>query len=67
MQHIVDTAISGSIPSIWLEMRPSNEAAGRLYRRMGFVAVGSRKNYYPDTQEDALIMVLGLAAGRHAA
>lgn len=67
IDRIVETAISKAIPSIWLEVRPSNEAAGRLYRRMGFVVVGSRKNYYPDTHEDAVIMALALSAGRHAA
>lgn len=67
MQRIVDTAVSGGIPSIWLEMRPSNEAASRLYRRMGFEVVGSRKNYYPDTHEDAVIMALTLAVERHGA
>jgi len=67
MQRVVETAISEGIPSIWLEVRPSNEAAERLYRRMGFVVVGSRKNYYPDTHEDAVIMALALAVGRHAA
>jgi len=40
-----------------LEVRPSNEAALRLYRRTGFVAVGRRKNYYTDSHEDAVVMV----------
>ena len=64
---IIETAISYAIPSIWLEVRPSNEAAAKLYRRMGFAVVGNRKNYYVDTHEDAVIMALALEAGRHAA
>lgn len=44
--------------SLFLEVRPSNEAACHLYRSEGFVEVGARKNYYPagDGREDALIM-----------
>jgi ribosomal-protein-alanine N-acetyltransferase len=39
-----------------LEVRVSNEAAIRLYRRRGFVEAGVRPRYYSDNQEDALIM-----------
>jgi [ribosomal protein S18]-alanine N-acetyltransferase len=39
-----------------LEVRKSNAGAQRLYSRMGFVPRGLRRQYYTDTQEDALIM-----------
>jgi ribosomal-protein-alanine N-acetyltransferase len=39
-----------------LEVRKSNEKAKRLYASLGFTPVGLRKNYYPDTGEDALLM-----------
>ena len=39
-----------------LEVRLSNHAAQDLYRRFGFVPVGVRKNYYQETNEDALVM-----------
>ena len=39
-----------------LEVRPSNEAARRLYERAGFAPVGARPRYYQDDGEDALIM-----------
>jgi [ribosomal protein S18]-alanine N-acetyltransferase len=39
-----------------LEVRQSNDAARALYRRYGFHEVGSRKRYYPDNGEDAVIM-----------
>ncbi|MFA5536750.1 MAG: ribosomal protein S18-alanine N-acetyltransferase, partial [Bacillota bacterium] len=39
-----------------LEVRPSNQAAQNLYKEMGFVVAGSRKQYYTDTGEDAIIM-----------
>jgi ribosomal-protein-alanine N-acetyltransferase len=39
-----------------LEVRISNEAAIRLYERLGFEPRGIRRGYYPDNREDALIM-----------
>jgi ribosomal-protein-alanine N-acetyltransferase len=39
-----------------LEVRVSNEAAIRLYDRLGFEARGIRRGYYTDNREDALIM-----------
>jgi ribosomal-protein-alanine N-acetyltransferase len=39
-----------------LEVRVSNEAAQRMYRAFGFRPAGIRKNYYVETNEDALIM-----------
>lgn len=42
---------------ITLEVRRSNEKAQNLYKSLGFVAVGYRKRYYEDNQEDALLMV----------
>ena len=40
-----------------LEVRESNQAAIRLYTKLGFIKVGRRKKYYEDNQEDALILV----------
>jgi len=39
-----------------LEVRVTNSGAQDLYRRFGFAPVGVRKNYYPETNEDALVM-----------
>ncbi len=39
-----------------LEMRPSNDAAIKLYEKLGFEVEGRRKNYYANNGEDALIM-----------
>lgn len=42
--------------SIYLEVRPSNIPAVKLYRKLGFETVATRPNYYTDTKEDALVM-----------
>jgi len=39
-----------------LEVRASNEPAQALYRLFGFAPVGVRRNYYPETGEDAIVM-----------
>jgi ribosomal-protein-alanine N-acetyltransferase len=39
-----------------LEVRTSNSAAIALYERFGFRSAGTRRRYYQDTGEDALIM-----------
>jgi [ribosomal protein S18]-alanine N-acetyltransferase len=48
--------------AIFLEVRPSNLAGQRLYRRFGFRKVGLRRDYYPsaDGREDALVLTLTL-------
>ncbi len=40
----------------WLEVRPSNLAARRLYESCGFRLLMTRKRYYDDTGEDALVL-----------
>lgn len=56
--------------SLWLEVRPSNARARRLYARRGFAEVGLRRGYYPGPQgrrEDAIVMSLPLpSAPDHA-
>jgi ribosomal-protein-alanine N-acetyltransferase len=44
---------------MFLEVRLSNDSARRLYDKLGFNEIGSRRNYYPAEQgrEDALILV----------
>jgi ribosomal-protein-alanine N-acetyltransferase len=48
--------------SIYLEVRRSNGAAIRLYKKHGFKNEGRRKNYYSSPVEDAVIMALDLTA-----
>ena len=49
-------AIEREARSLTLEVRLSNRGAQDLYRRFGFAPVGVRKNYYAETNEDALVM-----------
>jgi [ribosomal protein S18]-alanine N-acetyltransferase len=52
----VRTAIAKSLRALTLEVRVSNTAAIALYQRFGFAPGGVRPRYYPDNDEDALIM-----------
>ena len=42
--------------ALTLEVRVSNQAAQEMYRRFGYGPAGVRKNYYTETNEDALVM-----------
>jgi [ribosomal protein S18]-alanine N-acetyltransferase len=44
----------------YLEVRPSNVPAMSLYRKKGFQVIGVRPGYYPETGEDALIMMTNI-------
>ena len=47
---------AGADASVTLEVRVSNTAAIALYESYGFRSVGTRRRYYADTGEDAIIM-----------
>jgi ribosomal-protein-alanine N-acetyltransferase len=49
-------AIGRGAHALTLEVRMSNRAAQEMYRAFGFSPAGVRKNYYVETNEDALIM-----------
>ena len=60
MNHMLKFARSHDSNEVFLEVRPSNTAAIRLYQSLGFKPVGLRKNYYAEDNEDAIIMALKL-------
>ncbi len=45
------------LDAVYIEVRPGNTSATALYRKAGFQSLGTRPNYYPETGEDALVMV----------
>ncbi len=53
---VVDEAIARRANWLTLEVRVSNVSAQTLYRKYGFTVHGTRKRYYSDNNEDALIM-----------
>jgi ribosomal-protein-alanine N-acetyltransferase len=55
-QHVLVQAKSLGCVRATLEVRPSNEAALKLYQGLGFSGVALRPRYYLDNGEDALIM-----------
>lgn len=62
MAHVVICAQQDNVDWLWLEVRPSNVVAKKLYESMAFEFVAVRKNYYPavEGREDAVIMRLPL-------
>jgi [ribosomal protein S18]-alanine N-acetyltransferase len=61
--YLMDRARAAGMHEAFLEVRPSNTVAARLYHSMGFEQVGVRRGYYQATvgREDAAVLrrVLG--------
>jgi ribosomal-protein-alanine N-acetyltransferase len=62
LEHLMERAAAGGVNEAFLEVRPSNLAAIRLYQRLGFEQIGIRRGYYqaPDGREDAIVLKLML-------
>jgi len=58
LSHLLDLAQEHNANLTFLEVRPSNFSAIKLYLDMGFDEIGMRRNYYPAKigREDALIL-----------
>lgn len=54
--HLIQQCYKEKIKYITLEVRVSNEPAIKLYEKYQFKSLGTRKHYYQDNNEDALIM-----------
>lgn len=56
LSQIINNCYRDKIKYITLEVRVSNTPAINLYTKYGFSSFGTRKKYYQDNNEDALIM-----------
>ena len=54
---LLERAVGAGARLSTLEVRASNTVARNLYASMGFRPVGVRKNYYPRSGEDAVVML----------
>ncbi|MEW8524827.1 MAG: ribosomal protein S18-alanine N-acetyltransferase, partial [Candidatus Thiodiazotropha endolucinida] len=63
IRRLLKIARQHGAETVYLEVRVGNKPAIGLYRKLGFVEVGQRRDYYPDrnqSREDALMMSLEL-------
>lgn len=58
MLELLSIAKANGMTCSTLEVRAGNLPAIRLYEKLGYITVATRKRYYPDNQEDALVMWL---------
>lgn len=56
MLHMARAALDRGARHLTLEVRVSNVGAQAMYRQFGFHPAGIRKNYYVETNEDAIVM-----------
>lgn len=56
VRRVLTAARVEAATSVLLEVRESNQAAVRMYRRLGFSPLATRSGYYQNPVEDALIM-----------
>ena len=58
MSYLLERARTEGMREAFLEVRPSNVAAARLYHSLGFEQVGIRRGYYQATagREDAAVL-----------
>ena len=63
MDYLLERARRTGTQDVFLEVRPSNTVAIRLYEMLGFKRVGIRRRYYQASfgREDALVYKLELA------
>ncbi len=58
LEHLLEFAGSLGVGEVFLEVRPSNTSALRLYQSLGFTQIGIRRGYYQAVggREDAVIL-----------
>ncbi len=58
MHRLIQHASDCGARFMELECRRGNTRALSMYHKLGFLRVGFKKNYYPDTNEDAVVLAL---------
>ena len=61
--HLIDQAVERAASWLTLEVRESNDVAQALYKKYGFTTVSTRRGYYSDNNENALVMWAGNLKG----
>lgn len=56
LSNMIEQTVKAKIFEIFLEVRKSNVAAIGLYRKFGFKEIGTRREYYSNPCEDAILM-----------
>ncbi len=66
LEHLLEFAGALGVSDVFLEVRPSNTVAIRLYQARGFSQIGVRRGYYQAAggREDAVVLRKVLAKGR---
>ena len=55
LKHVMQDSIERGAANMYLEVRASNEAAKRLYVSCGMETTGTRKDFYREPTEDAIL------------
>jgi ribosomal-protein-alanine N-acetyltransferase len=66
LEDLLQRAAAAAVDYAYLEVRPSNSAAIRLYKAFAFEHIGARRGYYqaPGGREDAAVFKLALQSRR---
>jgi ribosomal-protein-alanine N-acetyltransferase len=61
--RLLDESVERGASWVTLEVRESNTVAQSLYKKYGFTVVNTRRGYYSDNDENALVMWAGNLKG----
>ena len=60
LNHLINKVHGNSVKDLLIEVRESNDEAMAFYKKSGFIIKGLRKEYYSDTKENAILMLLDI-------
>ncbi len=63
LSSVIDEGRALGLELLFLEVRAGNAPARALYRSLGFIEGGVRRNYYKNPTDDAILMHLDLTRG----